>query len=365
MLKDTLVTTLEAVGKLPDFFRSVRSDSLIEYTRVTRAEPIVLMGNDVVHLPYAHDVMQSLNAIFAGYYLQAVAISVNVGKIDVIKMLEKVNPARSPMENAGMLIGDIVLSEESYQHKLPDIAAIRRVASMEASRDELEDVQAMTLGKNTTVTATDMANLSVGMLLEVNVESEGNKASIPVAVRLMVSSIANDTLRHILSYAEKDKSMKERFHGWRSGRLSFWKDMMFAQDLIDEHRRARIKDKSGVYDAVLKRSRNNRLSGLLSGQPSVATASNIIVMTKQSAAQLESEIGARLSDYRVRERIFENTYVMLMVVVDTEFEHVTIYHRSLALPSQMTIKELKSANRKGHDVAEILKAYTLGNAPTI
>ena len=86
MLKDTIVTTLSAVGKLPDLFRSARSDSLIEYTRVTRAEPIVLVDNTAVHLPYIADVMQSLTAIYAGYYLQAAAISVNVGKIDVIRM---------------------------------------------------------------------------------------------------------------------------------------------------------------------------------------------------------------------------------------------------------------------------------------
>lgn len=365
LLKEAIVTPLECVGRLPDFIRSLRSGSLVEYTRVTRAEPIVLMGMDIVHLPYAHDIMQSLNAIFAGYYLQAIAISVNVGKIDVIKLLEKVNPSRDPMENAGMLLGDVVMSEESYATKLPDIDALQRRISMEAPIDPMLLDPASTHSKNTVVTAQDVANLSVGMLLEVNVESEGTQATIPVSVRLMVSSIANDTLRHILSYAEKDNGVKERFHGWRSGRLTFWKDMMFCQDLIDEHRRARLKDRSGVYDAVLKRSRNNRISGLLSGRPSVATASNIVVMTKQTAAQLEADVGAKLSDFHTRERIFENTYVMLMVVVDTEWEQITIYHRTMALPTQLTVKEIKSVNRKGVDVAEVLRAYQLGNAPTI
>jgi hypothetical protein len=45
---------------------------------------------------------------------------------------------------------------------------------------------------------------------------------------------------------------------------------------------------------------------------------------------------------------------------------VTIYHRSLEIPTQVSIKELKTANKgSGPDVAEILKAYQLGNAPTI
>lgn len=365
MLKDTLVTTLTAVGKLPDLLRSARSDSLIEYTRVTRAEPICLMDPAVVHLPYAHDIMQSLTAIFAGYYLQAVAISVNVGKIDTIKMLEKVNPSRSPAENAGMLIGEVMLAEESYKHKLPDFKALKRHVSMEAP-DDRKGEHGMGLGKNTTVTAQSLANLSVGMLLEVNIESEGNKATIPVSVRLIVSAIAQDALLHILSYAEQDRSVGERYHAWRAGQLEFIRDCILCQDIIADHRKTLIKDGSGQYRAILQRRDSNRLAALLSGQPSVATASNIIVMTTATASVLEAKIGARLKDFKTRERIFDKTYMMIMVVVDPQWEQVTIYHRSLEIPTQVSIKELKTANKgSGPDVAEILKAYQLGNAPTI
>lgn len=365
MLKDTLLTTLTAVGRLPDFFRAARSDSLIEYTRVTRAEPICLIDPSVVHLPYTHDIMQSLTAIFAGYYLQAVAISVNVGKVDTIKMLEKVNPSRSPVENAGMFIGDIMLSEESYKHGLPNMRrAVRRVSN-EASDDEPKE-QGMNLGRNTSVTAQSLANISVGMLLEVNIESEGNKATIPVAVRLIVSAIAQDALLHILSYAEQDRSVKERYHAWRAGQLEFIRDCVMCQDLIDDHRRTLIKDTSGQYRTILQRRDQNRLAAVFSGQPSVATASNIIVMSTTTAAALEAKIGARLKDFKTRERIFEKTYMMIMVIVDPQWERVTFYHRSLEVPTQVSVKELKTANRgTGPDVAEILKAYQLGNAPTI
>lgn len=372
MLKETLVTTLTAVGKLPDLLRSARSDSLIDYTRATRAEPICLMDPSLVHRPYTHDIMQSLTAIFAGYYLQAVAISVNVGKIDTIRMLEKVNPARSPAENAGMFIGDVVLSEESYRHGLPDIKRLLSGPSMEApSRypgdGTPEDMpHGMTLGRQTAVTAQSVANLSVGMLLEVNVESDGNHATIPVSVRLIVSAIAQDTLIHILSNAEQDRSVKERYHAWRAGQLEFVRDLMLCQDIIDDHRKALLKDSSGQYREILRRRDQNRLAAIISGQPSVATASNIIVMSADTARTLESKVGGSLKNFKVRQRIFENTYVMLMVVVDTQWEQVTIYHRSIELPTQVSVKELKSANKgTGPDVAEILKAYQLGSNPTI
>ena len=155
MLKDAIVTPLTVVGRFPELFRSVRSDSLVEYTQVTRAEPIVLVDSSAVHLPYMGDVMQSLSAIFAGYYLQAIALSVNVGKIDTIKLLEKINPNRSPAENAGMLIGDIMVSEESYRDCLPNYGKLSRVISQEGIDGDDEE-HYMTLGRTTTSTTRRM-----------------------------------------------------------------------------------------------------------------------------------------------------------------------------------------------------------------
>ena len=80
------MAALELVARLPQIMNGAKNDSLIEYTKTTRVEPIVLMDQRAMHLHYAGDVMQSLSSIFSGYYLQAVAISVNVGKVDVIKL---------------------------------------------------------------------------------------------------------------------------------------------------------------------------------------------------------------------------------------------------------------------------------------
>ena len=57
---------------------------------------------------------------------------------------------------------------------------------------------------------------------------------------------------------------------------------------------------------------------------------------------------------------------MILCVVDPEWEQVTFNHRSISIPSEMSVKELSVSNKgKGPDVAEILKAYQLGNSPAI
>ena len=72
-----------------------------------------------------------------------------------------------------------------------------------------------------------------------------------------------------------------------------------------------------------------------------------------------------MGSYKHRQKFFEAAYLMLIAVVDTRYEVVTIYHRGLSIPSEVSFKELKRNGKKDNiDVNEILKAYQLGDAPS-
>ena len=364
IIEEGVSTALSTVGKAVDLLRSAKSDSLVQYTQPARAEPIVLLDFSIMGLPYMTEIMQAVNSIFAGYYLQAVALSVNVGKIDVVRLLERLNPSRNPVDVAAMSISDTMLNMESYRFRLPMPGENMSVESF--GFEDNDHPSSATLGRDTISNAQDVANLSVGVLMDVQIEDGGHKASIPVSVRLIVSSITPRVLNNILTNAEKDVSVKERYHAWRSGQLSFIKDLILCNDLIDQHRSTLMHDGSGLYAEIMKRRNGNKISTILSGNPSVATASNIVVMSAQTAAELEATVGGKLSQFKLRERIFKNTYLMLMVVVDQQWEHVTIYHRGISTATNLSVKEIKSNNKgKGLDVAEVLKAYQLGAAPTL
>jgi len=383
MSRDSVETVLALVGKLPDLLRSARSDSLVEFTKPARVEPIVLMDDRVVNLSFTHDIMQSLTSIFSGYYLQAVALSVNVGRVDVIDLLDRVNPNRSlddnlvkGVTNLGMRAG--FEAAETYRYSLPvpgeaiglehfGMENIYDAVDPDADENNLVSKGGIVRSTGDSVKlAQEMSNLSVGKLLEVEIESDGHKAVFPVSVRLIATAAPPKGVVHTLSLGQRNTSTKERWHAWRSGQLEFVRDLVLCQDLIDAHKQGLLKDSSGIYSASIKRRRTNRLSAILSGQPSVATASNIVVMADQTRKELEREIGGRLSHFRTREKVFKETYAMLMVVVDPEWENVTIYHRSIETPTELSSGDLKFASKgKGSDIAEILKAYTLGNAPSL
>lgn len=376
MMND-IVTGLNMASKLTDTIRAAKSGSLIEYTQPTRVEPIVLMDERIASLPYAGDIMQSLTSLFSGYYLQAIALSVNVGSVDVIRLLDKLNPNRNVADNVvnGVTNGvaSVVSMEsvEAYRFRLPvpgrDDGLGSLKVSLESATDEvIPAARTASPGRDTVKLLGELSNLSVGKMLEVQIESEGSRATFPINVRLICSGIGSKELVHILSVGSKNISVKERFHAWRAGQLEFIRDLLLCQDLIDAHKKTLAKDPTGLYAEIRKRRQGNSISAIFSGQPSVATASNLIVMSAASAKELERTVGGRLKDFRTREKIFKETYCMILAVVDPDWEVVTFYHRSLAIPSELSVKELAVSNKgKGPDVGEILRAYQLGNSPSI
>lgn len=390
----SILTPLKLVGKIPDLFRSMRSDSLIEYTQPTRVEPIALIDHTIADLPIMSELAKSVTSLYAAYYLQAVALSTNIGNIEVIKILEKLNPSRDPLESFGNMLS--LESRPVSALTLPGFGLERRVPSLaiEAfepfSNKEMQDVSSekepekeevniiskgrVTYGSSTaeggsTKAAQDQIanlalNLSTGLLLNVEINIDDKKASIPVSVRLISTLATPKLLVQMMSHSAKDKSMKARYLGYKTGELSM-KDLMFATDLIDAHRAGLIKDNTGKYAEIIARKNKNRLAGALSGNPSVSTASNIMIISSETLADAEGEINGSMNNKRLRDRIFQDTYLILLVVVDARWEQVTIYHRGIPLPTEIGFKELKSAKSgAGVDVSEMLKLYQMGRNPT-
>lgn len=357
MFKDVADTGLSAIRKITDLWAGAKADSLIDYTRVARVEPICLIDNDLMFYEELTEVQQSVLSILSGYYLQAMAISVNVGRIEVMHHLDKLNPSRSAVDSAANSLG-WAMATESYKHRLPMYDGS---VAMEAEKDRTQAI----IGKDSMALQKELANLSVGKMLSVTISDEGHTAEIPVSVRLIASALASDSLVHILSVGNQDTSVKERYHAWRAGRLEFIRDLVLCQDLIDAHTN-NLMSADQVYANMLKRRQGNRLATLVSGNPSVATASNIAVLSSSSASALELKVNGKLENFKTRQKLFEATYLMLMVVVDKEWGQVTIYHRGIPQASQLSVRDLKSANKgSGPDVGEILKAYRLGNAPSL
>lgn len=367
-------SALSTIARVIDYFKTniaghVKDSSLTQLTKLTRAEPMTLISQDCANLEYLPSLLNTLTSIYSGYYLQAVSIlSSAVTNVEVVKVLDALNPNR---DSTGFLLqgrsdaakdAGRLFATENFKHSLPT----RLVTAMEEANRQQDNLKVIY----------ELENLAVGKLLNVDITVPGQgvdkngrpcnqTVTVPITVRLAPYIVNQDSLNYIFTHRKEQDSIVERYHSWRAGRISLIRDAIFCQDLIDEYRKAALKDKSGALQEIITRVNGNRGFGLLTKNPSLAISTNLYVISSDAAAAVEAKLGQRFSSAQGREKIFQGTYAMIIAVVDTEREFVNFYFNGIAQPSTISVRALKaSGNKKGPDVTDIMKVLLEGRAPT-
>ena len=375
----TLVDGIRTVNAGSKFFTT---NSLVSATKVARVEPLCIVSQDCLTLDYTPDIMHTLLNIYASYYLQAVALTTQIGSIKVASVLDMLNPDRDLTTFASSLeshseVGRnnlVYLAKSKNKYRLtnrlnkPALEDETRRAALELNaEDPLEGIDGQ-ISESTTSKPSDafkeMANITVGKVLDVTFKMDEKEVVIPVTVKLNSIPLPNHSVVTLLASKADDTGFIERMHGVLSGRLKFWRDGVFALDLLREHKKALMGDKTGIMTQIMERARRNTKYGFLSVKPSLATASNIFVISEASAIELERKFGGKLTNPKVRSKAFEATYGMILVVIDRNFERVTFYLRDIDSYTNVSVRDIKYSNKsKGPDVGELLKMLSEGKAP--
>ena len=205
----------------------------------------------------------------------------------------------------------------------------------------------------------EVDNLVVGKLLNVSVnDGQGAVSTLPVLIRLIPAVVPSEALTHIFTAGGRD-SWAHRFFLVKTGQLQFWRDFVFGQDMIDAHMRALLTDNKGVYTEITDRRRNNVSKAVTSGRVSLADASNIAIISSGTMKTTASQLYSRIDDMAVREKIFNNSYLIMLLVVDERWNRVTVYHRGIDLSSTYRIEDIKMAEKnKGADITELFKMFS-------
>ena len=324
--------------------------SLSEITKLTNVQPLTIISSDCLNLEYLPDINNSVLSIFAAYYLQAVSLLGSLQNVEVIRTLDRLNPDR---DLSGVLFG-MESIQDTYKYSL-----LPPTVSLEADGAD-------------TKTLMEMTNLSVGKLLNVDIgyngtdkegRSTNSKVTIPINIRLMVSSLSVNSIVKLLTSKADEITLTERFHKWRSGRINYIKDLILCEDLIREYKQSMMSNDSATINEIVRRANNAKKYGVVTSNFSLATASNIFIISEVVAKQLESSLGGKLSNLSIRNKAFEKTYAMLLVVVDREWERVTIYTKGNDAHTDLSIKEIKSVNKgKGIDIADVMKSLQSGSS---
>lgn len=395
-------TPLEMATFAAKSVSSLSSQSLPEYTSPTRLAPVVLVDKKLrdMNEDMTKALLQTLLSIYTAHYLRA--IHLDIAGAHAIQILDKFATDRDIMRSLGYSRYEDkpFLGMEAYErpkHSLPrDWTSVKREFGTEnlitineddvdrpdfsAEALSLDDgpgsdgLQGAGLAKDTIATITEDSNLAVGKLIEVRMntrDSEGKTTGtigIPIQATLVPSMISPNDIITITQYNDIDKSMKGRWHAMRSGQIRFARDYLLNLDLIEQDRAALIADKTGTLLKARNKRLKNIIAALASGRASPNSVSSMMVVSKDTAAQMEMAMnGKKLRSARVRQEYFKGNVLMMLVVVDPVMERFTIYQRGIADAGDYTFADIKQNNKKagGVDIEAVLKAYKLGDAVSL
>lgn len=402
---------LVTVGKVIDGLRSGTANSWADYSAPTRVEPNMIVDSSLLFYEHLSVVAQSLHSAVSAYYLLSWnMLQASVDNIAVIRHLDKLNPNRSVRNSVVDTAGAIwSISNEGYGYRLPkfgeyaigwasneartpvntvdyianvvkrgvndamkerdakDKSELGKGVKESKSKDDKGDNGLMEPGglvSRSTEVIKEASNLAVGKILEVQISSGKNKTSLPVMIRLNASTMVPALLADFMSVGNADSTVASRILKWRTGQIDMI-DLLTARDLVKEHKKNLITDSSGMYAAVAAQKRGNKLSGLLSLNPSVANSSNLIIVNAETIKKLELQINARFSDFRARQKLFDATGLFIVAVVDTDYDRIKFYTTGISMVSDLAVKDCNTANnKKDGSITDVLKAYQLGNAPS-
>lgn len=426
-------TGLSIIAKLfnaiKDYGTSYYKDSsLPEATKLARVEPITIVSKDLLNNPETRVILNSALSMFVGHYLQAIDILTKVQDVEVVRLLDKLNPDRDEtgflmsngntggtvhrgfesyrsmstqsmmfrlptrsmpaLEQSGEdrhnLHTQIILLErdkEALQNELNNMDADN--ANLDHKRQELEGkieglnqklLQYREVGGGEQEVELDtLINMSIGRLINVKIaytkhdggHDQNRFVTVPINFRLLVSSIPNEAITRIMTYKSEDLTLFDRYHKARAGAIETVRDLIFCQDLIDEYKKAAIQDPSNLLAEVTRRAGNAKKFGVLTKNPSLAAASTILVISDAVARECEQKLNGKMDNIRTRDKIFSNTYAMLIIVVSKEWERATFYVRGINRGADFSFKELEGKSKgSGPDIGDILKALTAGQAPS-
>ena len=347
------------------------ANSVIEFSKPARNDYITLIEDSLVTQPYAQDICQTALTLVSGYYLSAMTLLVDVPGVNVIRQLDRLSNDRDPAYHAAQsafAAAHHALGVESFEYGLPTglDQITPALEAYDAFVPAARSTQGFGLGRDTQATLKEVSNLAVGKLLEVNFERDGNRATVQVQMRLLTIDADQKSFVKILTAGGDQNTFKERWYRFKAGELRFVQDLIFCQDLIKEARKSRHDDKTGFYQHMMRQMANNEASGVISGKGSLSKSSAIMIITEETAKQIELEVGGRLSNFKLREQLMNACGTMLLFVIDRKWKMATIYHQSITTPSEMSVAEMKRANKSsGADVEDILRAYTAGSAPSL
>lgn len=212
-------------------------------------------------------------------------------------------------------------------------------------------------------------SLPSGRILNIPMLTDGKSSfNLQLLIQLFPFFIETDVAQEFINL-NFTPSFWRRFTQFQAGEISFFKDFIFSCDLREKRMKALIKDKTGGLADMINKQKNAVASHWMNflrkpGTEKINIASTILILNKNSVDKALNKNGIDLKSSSNRKKFFENSYCMMLVVVDQMYNEVNIYYNGIEAVSTFKYEQIKRESKKDStDLVSIMKSYAQGLAP--
>lgn len=335
--------------------RARHSYNVVSTTSVTQSAnraiiaPMVGIEQALLHQEFMADLMQivMLRDVVATLTHLALQNSAGMG-VKVQDIIGTINPNRG-----GMLS---VMGAEALDDNIKGLED-------GTGGDDEGKVNYVQVGGKTFPDLHEFAPLAIGKVVNATIYGENNvKVDFPLTFRQIPMPMAYKDLLKTFSAARIEDGFSARMMMMKTGELTS-PEFVSGFDIVKERFRIKNEDMSGYYKEALNRETGNRMAAIRTGLVSFNSMANTFIFNKDTANQLELEIGKRFDDPKSREKIFEAVKANTIVVCNEDRGIFMFYTHGSNMTETYTRKDLQSKSKKdggSNTLADLVKLLNGG-----
>ena len=238
-----------------------------------------------------------------------------------------------------------------------------RFASMESDTPAVAEIS-----KSSSVQPLPVGRVINAKLSNYSSESgRTDNATVQVLIQLHPIFVPQDVSAQFIAMNFKP-SFAQRWLQMTSGEISFWSDFILGNDLRRQRYKAMRKDSTGILHDLEER-RSNAVSNLwlkiLGADTSRQNIANtILIYESRNFKKACSTSGINFTHYDSRQRFFEATMSMIVVVVDIMYSKIEMFYNGISTTSELTFDQCKrNSKTESVDIMTMMKQYAQGLAP--
>jgi len=215
-------------------------------------------------------------------------------------------------------------------------------------------------------------HIPAGKLLEItltNPENSSANITLNLMVQLAPYVVPSQLAVHFIT---KDviPNLSQRILQWRTGEISFWKDLIFMNDVAKHREKLLRMDPTGILSEHMETQANNRSRVLGNIAVDAANrsrniANSVLIFGQETIRRAKAESGIDLTKDEERQNFFATSFTMMIVIVDPLYNQVTFYYNGIDEAAVFSFDQMKVKTKgdNGLDLVAVMNALGQGRSP--